>query len=239
MNSLRSPRIFFSLLKPQMAQTTYTVLYQEAYKFCESTCKNLGIDSSHDASHMARVADLTAELNHRCGRTVTDSEKRVMMLSAFTHDLCDRKYIDVDTGLQTISSWLSTLGLRQEEKEAVVKIITTMSYSKVTKFGYPTDLGEFLLAYHHTRVADLIDAYDIDRCYAYQTHAHPDMDEREKWLAVIRLFESRVLTQKDQYIMPVCPYAADLVELRHTAAVEAVELAKFRIQESKGAVTIQ
>jgi hypothetical protein len=174
---------------------------------------------------MARVADLTGELNDRCGRQVTESEKRVMLLSAFTHDLCDRKYIDVDTGLQTISTWLSTLGLRQEETEAVLKIITTMSYSKVSKYGYPTDLGEFLLAYHHTRVADLIDAYDIDRCYAYQTHAHPEMEEREKWLAVISLFESRVITQKDAYILPVCPYAADLVEPHHVSAVEAVRKA--------------
>ena len=209
--------------------TSQTALYHEAYRFCEATCKKLGIDSSHDEKHMARVADLTNKLNDRCGRTVTESEKRVMLLSAFTHDLCDRKYIDVNTGLQTISTWLSTLGLRKEEMEAVLKIITTMSYSKVSRYGYPTDLGEFLLAYHHTRVADLIDAYDMDRCYAYQTHAHPNMDEREKWAAVISLFEARILTQKEWYILPICPYAADLVEPRHEAAVEAVREAKLRL----------
>jgi hypothetical protein len=152
-----------------------------------------------------------------------------MILSAFTHDLCDRKYIDVNTGLQTISSWLSTLDLSQEETAAVLKIITTMSYSKVTQYGYPTDLGEFWLAYHHTRIADLIDAYDIDRCYDYQTHAYPAMSEEEKWRAVNALFEKRVLTQKDAYILPVCPYAASLVETRHAAAVEAITLAKCRL----------
>jgi hypothetical protein len=188
---------------------------------------------------MTRVAKLTHDINIRCPRPITESEERVMLLSAFTHDLCDRKYTDVESGLQTISAWLSTLDLPSAEHEAILKIITTMSYSKVTKYGYPTDLGDFLIAYHHTRIADLIDAYDINRCYAYQTHAHPEMEEREKWLAVVSLFETRMLTQKDRYILPVCPYAADIVEPLHNAAVEAVRSAKFQIQESNEPVPTQ
>lgn len=202
-------------------------MYEKAYAFCEATCKRLGIDSSHDEKHMARVADLTAHLNTLCGRNVSQEESDVMILAAFTHDLCDRKYIDPDSGLLTIRDWLPSVA-SEDQREAVLKIITTMSYSKVSKNGYPSDLGKWELAYHHVRVADLIDAYDIQRCYDYQTHAHPSMDERDKWLAVIELFERRVFTQKDMYILPICPYVAHIVEPLDVAARKAVAERKLQ-----------
>jgi hypothetical protein len=201
-------------------------MYQTAYNFCKSRCIELGIDSSHDEKHMARVADMALELNKRCGRSVSQKESNVMILAAFTHDLCDRKYIDPDSGVLTIRDWLRSVTTR-EECDAVIQIITTMSYSKVSKHGYPNDLGPWELAYHHVRVADLIDAYDIKRCYDYQTHAYPSMEEGEKWRAVVELFERRVLTQKDMYILPVCPYAADIVEPLDIEARQAVAEAKL------------
>jgi len=53
-----------------------------------------------------------------------------------------------------------------EELDIVEKIITTMSYSKVKRYGYP-ELGKYQLAYHITREADLLAAYDIDRCIIF------------------------------------------------------------------------
>ena len=200
-------------------------MYDVAYAFCEEACTRLGIDTSHDVSHMARVAHITAVLNAKCGKAVTQEEENVMILAAFTHDLCDRKYVEPDSELLTIRTWLLSL-VTEDQCDAVLKIITTMSYSKVSKCGYPTDLGKWELAYHHTRVADLIDAYSLRRCYEYQTHANPEMAELDKWAAVADLFESRVFTQKDRYILPVCPYAADIVEPLHAEAVEAVSLLK-------------
>lgn len=197
-------------------------MYNASYAFCKATCKRLGIDSSHDETHMARVADLTIELNRLCEQDVSQEESDVMILAAFTHDLCDRKYVDPSSGLLTIHDWLSSV-TSEEQRDAVIYIISTMSYSKVSKHGYPTDLGKWERAYHHVRVADLIDAYDIQRCYDYQTHAHPNMDEHEKWLAVVELFERRVFTQKDLYILPVCPYAAHIVEPLDVGARNAVE----------------
>lgn len=198
-------------------------VFNEAFKFCASVCRTQGIDSSHDEYHMARVARMTERLNELCGRTIGQDEKDVMILSAFTHDLCDHKYTDVSAGLEVIDRWLESQPISEEQRRAVCYIVSTMSYSKVKKYGYPPDLGKWTLAYHHTRIADLIDAYDIDRCYKYQSHKHPDMDEGSKWRAVIQVFETRVLTQKDEYILPVAPYAACIVEPLHIAAVAGID----------------
>jgi hypothetical protein len=197
-------------------------LFSNAFDFCASVCRTQKIDSSHNEQHMARVARMTERLNELCGRAVGQDEKDVMILAAFTHDLCDHKYTDVGAGLEVIDRWLAQLPIRDDQRHAVCRIISTMSYSKVKEFGYPTDLGKWTLAYHHTRIADLIDAYDIDRCYVYQSHKHPEMSEEDKWRAVIQLFEIRVLTQKDAYIYPVAPYAASIVEPRHEAAVYGI-----------------
>jgi hypothetical protein len=201
-------------------------MYPVARAHCEAVCKLQDIDSSHDHFHMARVADTALYLNSLCGRKVSKEEEDVMILSAFTHDLCDRKYTDVEKGLSELRTWLTSLPISSEQTQAVLHIINTMSYSKVSKHGYPVDLGRWSTAYHHVRVADLIDAYDIHRCYAYQEHAHPEMEEREKWKAVIDLFERRMLTQLDAYILPVCPYAESIARPRHDQAVSAIKYLK-------------
>jgi HD superfamily phosphodiesterase len=201
-------------------------LFSNAYAFCASVCRVQKIDASHDETHMVRVAKLTERLNELCGKHVSEEEKDVMILAAFTHDLCDHKYTDVTAGLEVIDRWLERQPISEEQRRAVCRIISTMSYSKVKVHGYPTDLGRWELAYHHTRIADLIDAYDIERCYQYQSHKHPEMEETEKWRAVIDVFERRVLTQKDDFILPVAPYAVSLVEGRHLVAVEAIQ--KFK-----------
>lgn len=198
-------------------------LFANAHDFCAAICRAQGIDSSHDECHMTRVARMTEQLNTMSGKPVTTEEKDVMILAAFTHDLCDHKYTDVNAGLEVIDRWLEQQPISEEQRRAVCRIIATMSYSKVKQYGYPTDLGKWELAYHHVRIADLIDAYDIDRCYTYQSHKHPDMTESEKWRAVIDLFERRVLTQKDEYILPIAPYVKDLVEARHSVAAHAIQ----------------
>lgn len=198
-------------------------LFVNAYDFCAAICRAQGIDSSHDETHMIRVARMTEQLNELCGNPVTLEEKDVMILAAFTHDLCDHKYTDVNAGLDVIDKWLERQPISEEQRRAVCRIISTMSYSKVKQYGYPTDLGKWELAYHHVRIADLLDAYDIDRCYTYQSHKHPDMSESEKWRAVIDLFERRVLTQKDEYILPIAPYVKDVVEARHSVAAHGIQ----------------
>ena len=219
----RMKRFMLPVLPTAIMSSNRNNLFQNAYAFCASICRIQGIDTSHDETHMLRVANMTERLNQLCGRLVSQEEKDVMILSAFTHDLCDHKYTDVSAGLAIIDEWLESQPISDEQRHAVCRIISTMSYSKVKVHGYPTDLGRWELAYHHIRIADLIDAYDVERCYLYQSHKHPTMTETDKWLSVINLFEHRVLTQKDEFILPIAPYAAELVEGRHIVAAEAIQ----------------
>jgi hypothetical protein len=66
-----------------------------------------------------------------------------------------------------------------------------MSYSKVKVNGYP-NLDEFQLAYHIVREADLLSAYDIDRCVIYGMYVEKlEYDVALK--RAVKLFESRIL----------------------------------------------
>jgi hypothetical protein len=66
-----------------------------------------------------------------------------------------------------------------------------MSYSKVISNGYP-NLGEYQLSYHIVREADLLAAYDIDRCIIYglmvEKLSYTDSIIRSK-----ELFNTRIL----------------------------------------------
>jgi hypothetical protein len=212
------------------SQVTFLMeeLYSMAYAFCQRMCQQQGIDQSHDQTHMDRVARIALRLNQLCGRQIEQREQTVMILSAFTHDLCDHKYTEVSTSLSNIKRWLESLPIDREMFTGIIKIITTMSYSIVSHLGYPSDLGCWETAYHHVRIADLIDAYDVNRCFQYKTHLNPELSETERWKLVVDIFEKRVLTQLDMYIKPVCSYAVILAQPEHDHALQEIKKLKFQ-----------
>ena len=61
------------------------------------------------------------------------------------------------------------LGPRQID--VVGAIIASMSYSTVQKNGFP-NLGEYQLAYHIVREADLLAAYSLERSVVYRMMSH-------------------------------------------------------------------
>jgi hypothetical protein len=66
-----------------------------------------------------------------------------------------------------------------------------MSYSTVKKNGFPS-LGVYQHAYHIVREADLLSAYDFDRCMIYTMHKKQSNFE-ESFLDSYNLFQNRVL----------------------------------------------
>jgi hypothetical protein len=74
---------------------------------------------------------------------------------------------------------------------AACDIISTMSYSKVKRVGFP-QLGDYQLAYHIVREADLLTAYDMKRSIIYNI-----IHEREEYEVALQtavdLMGSRVL----------------------------------------------
>jgi hypothetical protein len=82
--------------------------------------------------------------------------------------MCDKKYMDEKKGMDNIENFLKNeMYLDNIEIETILKIISTMSYSKVKKNGFPDDLGIYILAYHVVREADLLTAYSFIRCLEY------------------------------------------------------------------------
>jgi len=128
------------------------------------------IDESYSLKHSMEVMRFaesiyTSELA-KCPHL--ELHKDIILASAILHDMCDHKYISDEAGggeISEIREYMREI-FTDAEFDIIVSIITTMSYSKVKNNGYP-DLGEYQLAYHIVREADLLAAYDIDRCIIY------------------------------------------------------------------------
>jgi hypothetical protein len=103
--------------------------------------------------------------------------------------MCDKKYMDETEGVQNYIKYMD-LYLEPVELDIVEKIITTMSYSKVKLNGYP-ELGEYQTAYNIVREADLLSAYDFNRCMIYKMYRN-NWSYMEALSEALELFEIRV-----------------------------------------------
>lgn len=160
-------------------------------------CKKYSIDESHGLKH-AKGTYLKARVLLETVANVSDEERRVALYSAALHDTCDSKYTDVYTASMEIKEWLLNQGIIREEAEAIISIITTMSYSKLkaTAAGGPPvypDHGIWQRSYHVARHADLLEGYIVARCFLYNVHIHPEKSDEEHWTLVMNLFDRRVL----------------------------------------------
>ena len=143
-------------------------MQDQAFKCVMEFTKKYNIDESHSLKHSMEVLRFAENIYaSELGKNPSlYTQKNIIMASAILHDMCDRKYVsDEAAAIHEIRTYMAGF-LTECELDIVVYIITTMSYSKVKKNGYP-DLGQCQLAYHIVREADLLAAYDIDRCIIY------------------------------------------------------------------------
>ncbi len=138
--------------------------------FVSLTSQKYGIDESHGLGHgMDVLVNANAIFSSEViEHPILRSQERIIYTSASIHDMCDRKYMNPEEGIRAIETFLSDK-ISQTEIEITKQIISTMSYSKVKKDGFP-QLNEYQLAYHIVREADLLSAYDVDRCIIYNMH---------------------------------------------------------------------
>ena len=158
--------------------------------------KKYNIDESHGMKHSMDVIQFAHTILHGEFAThpyLKDQEK-VIYTSALLHDMCDKKYMDEEEGIKNLEGFIGNK-FNEEELWATKRIIGTMSYSKVMKSGvaeFP-DLGKWQQAYHIVREADLLAAYDFDRCMIYQMEKlNGDFDEAltdAKKLFDVRVFK--------------------------------------------------
>lgn len=168
------------------------------FNFIEQQCRKYDIDKSHGSRHAWGTA-LRAMAILKTLDNVSEKEERIAIYSAALHDTCDSKYCPIQEASSDIKRFLLGIQWELEEVEAVLSIITTMSYSKLKKnvkggvIQYP-DHGEWQRAYDVARNADLLEGYIVARCVLYNQHIHPSKTEDEHWERARQLFNERIFT---------------------------------------------
>jgi hypothetical protein len=140
--------------------------------------------------------------------------------------MCDKKYMDEDEGIERIEEFLNDK-LYKDEIKATKKIISTMSYSKVKKVGFP-ELGRYQNAYHIVREADLLTAYDFERCMMYNIRQQ-DGNIVDAFDSANTLFEHRVLKHMDDGLL-LTDYARMKAPELHLDAVNRINSWKTLIK---------
>ena len=170
-------------------------LIVKAFDLVMVLCKKFNIDESHSLKHSMEVYNFALRIyeDEIIMNPYLEQQKDIIVLAAILHDTIDKKYIPEELGIKEIRDQMETY-IKSEKLDVIFQIITTMSYSTVKKNGFPL-LGEYQLAYHIVREADLLAAYDIDRCIMYSMYKN-SMDYLEALNAAIHLFEIRVLKHK-------------------------------------------
>ena len=116
-----------------------TVFFREVFKFVMAMSAKYSIDSTHDISHTFQVLNYAFKIYEQEQYTFPPlkNQEKVIYTAAALHDMCDRKYVNVDTGKDEINTFLEKNAIKPNEQKAIVDIIDTMSYSKVKKTGFP------------------------------------------------------------------------------------------------------
>ena len=181
----------------------------DLFSFVIDTCKLYSIDESHGLGHSMNVYYYATQL-YRNTSGSRDKDEKIIGVASILHDMCDKKYMNEEEGLERIRVFLEkfTNYLSKEEITIICTIISTMSYSKVREHGFPK-LGEYMTAYHIVREADLLAAYQFDRCVIYQM-----MKKGDTFLQSVEyakeLFDKRVLKHIDHHLFTL-DYSKKLV----------------------------
>lgn len=167
-------------------------LLTKLFNFVLLTSAKYNIDESHGLSHSMVVLHNAHKIyeNEVPLNPYLLQQENIILTSAALHDMCDKKYMNEYEGIKLIEDFLKDK-LDNEEIEITKKIITTMSYSTVKKNGFPS-LGVYQHAYHIVREADLLSAYDFDRCMIYNMNKSNSTIEYA-FNDSYNLFQNRVL----------------------------------------------
>lgn len=182
--------------------------------------KKYNIDESHGLQHSLNIIQYTHKIysNELIKNKELENYKHIIYISSLMHDLCDKKYMNEEEGIKNIQKFLNCL-LTNVQVDIISKIISTMSYSKVKIYGYP-DLGQYQLCYHIVREADLLCAYDFDRCMIYTLHTK-NIDFRKAFEEANELFNKRVLKHFDDDLF-ITDYSKEVGIELHLIAINRI-----------------
>lgn len=168
------------------------LLLTKLFQYVLLASKKYSIDESHGIGHSMNVLNFAHKIYESEVPTspYLKNHENIIYVSAIIHDMCDKKYVNQDQGIHEIEEFLQQK-IPTEEIDVVKQIISTMSYSYVKKNGFPI-LGEYQHAYHIVREADLLTAYDFDRCMIYKMNSN-NVTIDDAFEDALNLFSTRVL----------------------------------------------
>ena len=197
------------------------VLINSAFNYVIQTSNFYSIDESHALKHSMEVFHLTNKIyeSEIIKNPFLEEQKDIIYASSILHDMCDKKYMKEKDGILKINDFMKDY-MTDAKLNVLTNIISTMSYSKVKVNGYPA-LNEYQLAYHIVREADLLSAYDVDRCIIYSM-----MVEKLNYInsikRTINVFENRVLKYRDDKLF-VTNYSKNLSFCLHQKALKDLD----------------
>ena len=203
-------------------------IINQAFRFVIKTSSEYNIDESHALKHSLEVFNYANDIyeSEVKKNPYLIEQRGIISLSAIVHDMCDRKYLNESVGISNIENYMKDY-LPSKELEVVTDIIQTMSYSKVNKNGYP-NFGKYQHAYHIVREADLLAAYDLDRCIIYSIMVNKcnycDALKESK-----SLFEKRVLNYRKDKLF-VTSYSKNKSFILHKKALNDLEKLNYLLK---------
>lgn len=177
-------------------------LISKLIQFVLLTTRKYGIDESHGVSHSMNILHYAHKIYNSELPYFPNlkEEERTIYVSALIHDMCDKKYMKEEEGIKNIENFLQE-EITKEEIDTTKLIISTMSYSKVKKNGFPViNNPTKQLAYHIVREADLLTAYDFDRSMMYHMH-QSKADTNQAYQNAYDLFEKRIFRHEDDGLL--------------------------------------
>ena len=176
-------------------------LFSKLFQYVLTTSNKYKIDESHGLSHAMDIFMRSNQIYEAelIAHPQLKSQEKIIYVSAILHDMCDKKYMNQDEGIANIEQFLTQIEpyhkMRHEEIEVVKNIIDTMSYSYVKQNGMP-DLGEYQCAYNIVREADLLCAYDFDRCMIYHMNKIGNGNIIRAFDDSVALFKTRIFNHE-------------------------------------------
>ena len=194
----------------------------KAFELVIILCKKFNIDESHSLKHSMEVYNFALQIykSELPMNAYLEEQKDIIVVAAILHDTIDKKYVAEEEGIEEIRKYLKDV-MTPEKLSVIFQIITTMSYSTVKKNGFPL-LGNYQLAYHIVREADLLAAYDIDRCIMYSMYKKNENYLKALDTAIV-LFDNRVFRHRKDRLF-VTNYSKKLSVKLHKKAKKDIDI---------------
>jgi len=173
-------------------------LLTKLFQFVFLMSKKYSVDESHGLLHSMNILNYANTIYEyeKINFPFLQSQEKIIYVSAIIHDMCDAKYMNEAEGIKQINDFLENQ-ITNDEINIIQNIISTMSYSKVKKNGFPC-LGDYQMAYHIVREADLLTAYDFERCMIYHLNKqNNDKNVVDAFCNAKKLFENRVFKHEE------------------------------------------